>query len=147
MANIFLNPDEIFGPLGGENSVFGSTGSETLLIREGGNFTIDATIEEVELPGELADFAFQTVGTSVEIQTVGSGDVVAIFNDVSNTPTVVFRDGSAEITPPQQVGGPALLGGTEIPDLPSQIIPDIFLEVSLTSDFLSQSLETESLGF
>jgi len=137
MADIFLNPNEDFGPLGGENSVFGSTGEETVLVDAGGNFTIDATTERVELPGDVADFTFQTVGTGVEVRDADTGDLVATFNDLSNSPTVVFGDGATTLTAPSGVGEPAQLGGTDIPiDAASAVTPDTIDEtdISRTAD-------------
>ena len=124
MANIFLNPDEIFGPLGGEQSIFGNTGDETVLVAEGGDFTIDATTERVELPGNVADFTFQTVGVGVVVTDAVTGEVVATFNDLSITPQVVFGNGATTLTAPTVVGGSAQLGGTDIPtDAPAAVAP------------------------
>lgn len=125
MANIFLTQNETFGPLGGEQSIFGSTGDETVLVEAGANFTIDATTERVELPGDVADFNFQTVGTGVEVTNASTGELVATFNDVSNQPTVVFGDGATTLSAPGQVGGSAQLGGTDIPtNSPSSVTPN-----------------------
>jgi len=115
MANIFLTENETLGPLGGEQTIFGSTGNETVLLEQGANFTIDAITERVELPGKVEDFTFQTVGTGVEIKNASNGDLVATFNDLDNSPTVIFSNGSTSLTAPTTVGDPAQIGGTDIP--------------------------------
>ena len=124
MADIFLGVDEVFPPVGGTQTVFGNTGNETFKAQDG-TFTFDATVETVHLPGNVADFNFQTVGTGVEVVDANTGDLVATFNDLSNAPTVLFGDGSTTLTAPTEVGGSAQIGGTDIPtDAPTSVTPN-----------------------
>ena len=114
MATVFLDPNDTF-TLASDAVVVGSTGDETVLLQGSVEATsLDADIERVEFAGNAGDFQFLTVGTSVEVFD-SNGNQVATFNDVSNSPEVVFQDGATNLSAPSTVGGSAQLGGTAIP--------------------------------
>lgn len=94
-------------------SVIGSTGSQTVLVNSGvTGISLDANIERIELSGALADYRFVAVaGTGLQIQTA-AGAVVNTIGSLNQNATLAFTDGSATLA---QTGSTAFtVAGTSV---------------------------------
>jgi hypothetical protein len=114
MATVLLNSNESFTfSAGNTATVFGSTGTEKVLLSGTPNVTVDQGVERVELVGKASDYTYQVVGNQVIVKS-GTTTVatVGVQDDADGT-VVAFADGSASL----KVTGlnAATLGGATVP--------------------------------
>lgn len=120
MAKIFLEANEIF-PVSSNATIIGAPGgSEGILISGTPNVMFDANVENVDFPGNIADYTYQITGTQIVIMS--GSNVVATFPSLNQAATLRFADGSAQL----ELTGldAATLGGTALPTAaPAAVVP------------------------
>lgn len=68
MAKVFLDPGDTFNIVEPNVSLFGTTGTETVVIESTAMGTVlDSNVEEVRFGGNLANFQFAQLGNSVRV--------------------------------------------------------------------------------
>lgn len=117
MAKIFLDPNDKYTSAAGnaDDSIFGGNGTETVVINAGNTGIVaDANVERVELAGNVADFTFKQVGTTLEVYANG---VKVADVGMSGTDTQLsFADGTANAKIVVGNNGPEVqIGGTAVP--------------------------------
>ncbi|ARU59352.1 concanavalin A-like lectin/glucanases superfamily protein [Oleiphilus messinensis] len=93
-GNMFLGENAKYYALSSAK-IFGSSGSETVMVAGTPQLELDANIERLELPKNLSDYTFSASGT--EIKIYDGSTAVATFMGLNQETTVVFLDGSTEL--------------------------------------------------
>ncbi|MCG8609496.1 MAG: YHYH protein, partial [Pseudomonadales bacterium] len=92
----FLENNESFAVSDAQQlTIWGGSGSETLLISGTPVLQVDANIERIELPNALADYTFAIQGTQISIMS-GTTTVVSLYG-LNGDLTLVFADGAAPL--------------------------------------------------
>lgn len=128
MAKVYLEANDSF-ELSSNATIFGATGSETVLINGTPDITLDPNVERVELSGDVADYTFEITGTIITVYSGGSA--VVTFTSLNQVTDLVFADGAAELS---LTGlNTATLGGTAIPTTAAAVVPAVIDDTD-TSD-------------
>lgn len=121
MAKVYLEANDSF-ELSSDATIFGATGSETVLINGTPDITLDPNVERVELSGDVADYTFEITGTIITVYSGGSA--VVTFTSLNQVTDLVFADGAAELS---LTGlNTATLGGTAISTTAAAVVPAVF---------------------
>ncbi|MBF0389370.1 MAG: hypothetical protein HQK71_04620, partial [Desulfamplus sp.] len=95
MAKIFLESGDNIRVLDNANIIGKGSTYETVRIMGTPSVTMDANIDRVEFTGNISQYTFEVLGTSVIIRSGGSA--VATFGGMENIVTLAFADGSAPL--------------------------------------------------
>lgn len=133
MAKVYLDSGDTFA-LSGAASVYGSTGTEKVIVNTGvTGVVVDANVERVDLPGASSAFTFKQAGN--QLQVLSGSTVVATIplQDDANGTQVVFSNGSVDA---KLVAGTPLtitLGGVTVPSAAAAAVTPTTIDATVTS--------------
>lgn len=131
MASIYLDSGDTF-TLSGAASVFGSTGTEKLIINSGATgVVVDQNVERVDLAGASSAYTFQAAGNSLKVYS-GTTLVatIPVQPDADGT-QVVFSNGSANAVINATTGA-ITLGGAAVTSTAAAVTPTT-IDATVTS--------------
>lgn len=133
MAKVYLDSGDTFA-LSGAASVYGSTGTEKVVVNSGvTGVVVDANVERVDLPGASSAFTFKQAGNQLQVFS-GSTVVATIpLQDDANGTQIVFSNGSVDA---KLVAGPPLtitLGGVTVPSAAAAAVTPTTIDATVTS--------------
>lgn len=130
MAKVYLDSGDTFA-LSGAASVFGSTGTEKVVVNSGvTGVVVDANVERVDLPGASSAYTFQQAGNQLKVFS-GTTVVATIpLQDDTDGTQVVFTNGSVSA----KVGATGLtLGGATVPSTAAAAVTPTTIDATVTS--------------
>lgn len=133
MAKVYLDSGDTFA-LSGAASVYGSTGTEKVVVNTGvTGVVVDANVERVDLPGASSAFTFKQAGN--QLQVLSGSTVVATIplQDDANGTQIVFSNGSVDA---KLVAGTPLtitLGGATVPSAAAAAVTPTTIDATVTS--------------
>jgi len=125
MAKVFLNADESF-ILSNPATVFGSTGTETVIIYAGTTgVVVDQNVERVNLPGTFSAFQFQQGGNRLLVYS-GANLLATIPLQGDSDGTQIGTDAGVSASAKLATNGVMTLGGAVVPtSAPGVVTPTI----------------------
>ncbi|MET1756876.1 hypothetical protein ABVV53_15645 [Novosphingobium sp. RD2P27] len=160
MARIFLDANESRnGFLANNDTVFGSTGTETVTINTGAtNVRIEGTVEGVALANAPSTYTFLAQGNNLVVFNGGVEVARIIVQDDANGTSLTFPGGQTEVrvgAGGMTIGGAAVPTGTAGPVVPGNLNPNTELATALAaittaetalSDFLESTVTNEEVA-
>ncbi|WP_456299503.1 DUF7933 domain-containing protein [Oleiphilus messinensis] len=114
----FLVPGQTI-TLNEDATIYGASGTETLVVPAGVRATVDANIERVQFTKNLDSYRFAVAGTVISIYDGSDVTPTVTFLGLNQAISLVFLDGSYEL---ELLGlDSATLGGITLPNTPSFI--------------------------
>lgn len=130
MAKIYLDSGDTF-TLSGAASVFGSTGTEKLIVNSGATGVVaDQNVERVDLAGASSAYTFQQSGNQLKVFS-GTTLVATIpVQDDTDGTQVVFSNGSVSV----KVAATGMtLGGATVPSAAAAAVTPTTIDATVTS--------------
>ena len=130
MAKIYLDSGDTF-TLSGAASVFGSTGTEKLIVNSGATGVVaDQNVERVDLAGASSAYTFQQSGNQLKVFS-GTTLVATIpVQDDTDGTQVVFTNGSVSV----KVAATGMtLGGATVPSAAAAAVTPTTIDATVTS--------------
>jgi hypothetical protein len=90
MSKVFLTTNETM-PVNGTTTVYGGTGTETVILASGVKATLDGNIEKVVLSGSVSDYTFRVSGTQISVLSSARGETVD-FIGINGPVSLDFSD-------------------------------------------------------
>ncbi|MBP9218384.1 MAG: M10 family metallopeptidase [Sterolibacterium sp.] len=120
MAKLFLEAGDIFTLATGA-TVYGSTGTERLVVRSGvSGFTVDANVERMDLAGASSAYNYQQTGNRLSVYSGSTLVLTTTVQDDSNGTQLVFTNGAVDV----KVGaGGMTLGGATVSTTAGAVTP------------------------
>lgn len=129
MAKVFLKPGDSFTLASGSSTVFGASGTETVVIEAGvAGLAMDQNVERVQFPAWSSDYLYWQTGNQLHVYD-GSGTTrIASLTVQGDGTQLVFPNGMAEAK--FSAAGALFLGGGEVSSTaPSKLLDNVYLPV------------------
>lgn len=130
MAKVYLDSGDTFA-LSGAASVYGSTGTEKVIVNTGvTGVVVDANVERVDLPGASTAYTYQQSGNQLKVMS-GTTVVATIpLQEDTDGTQVVFSNGSVSA----KVGATGMtLGGATVPSAAAAAVTPTTIDATVTS--------------
>lgn len=129
MAKVYLDSGDTFS-LSGAASVFGSTGTEKVIVNSGvTGVVVDANVERVDLPGASSAYTFQQAGNQLKVLSGATVVATIPLQDDTDGTQVVFTNGSVSA----KVGATGMtLGGAAVTSTAAAVTPTT-IDATVTS--------------
>lgn len=130
MAKVYLDSGDTFS-LSGAASVYGSTGTEKVIVNTGvTGVVVDANVERVDLPGASSTYTFQQSGNQLKVFSGTTLVATVPLQEDADGTQVVFSNGSVSA----KVGATGLtLGGATVPSAAAATVTPTTIDATVTS--------------
>ncbi|MBP9799453.1 MAG: hypothetical protein KBD39_04970 [Sterolibacterium sp.] len=143
MAKLFLESGDVF-TLAGAATVYGSTGTERVVIESGASgVTADANVERIDLAGASSAYNYQQTGNRLNVYSGSTLVLTTTVQDDGNGTQLVFTNGLVDV----KIGvGGMTLGGATVSTTAGAVTP-VTIDTGTTSAMLPETVvAAEVLG-